>query len=66
MVLFEKTKYYLIKLREHSNYKDDYLDDKLQLLSEYMAFDYIYKSFNLEKDVIEKAIIVNNLSIVEK
>jgi hypothetical protein len=64
-VLFDRTKYYLLKLREQSNY-NEYLSDKLQILAEYMAFDYIFLKYNYEREVIEKAIIVNNLSILEK
>jgi hypothetical protein len=65
-ILYEKTKFYLSKLREHLNYKDDYVDDKLHLVAEYMAFDYIYDKFNFEREVIEKAIVQHNISIVEK
>jgi hypothetical protein len=66
LVLFEKTKFYLVKLREHLNYKDDYIDDKLQLIAEYMSFDFVYQKYGYEKEVIEKALHNNNLTIIEK
>ena len=66
MILFDKTKFYLIKLREHLNYKDDYIDDKLQLTAEYMSFDYVFQKFNFERDTIEKALNFHNLTIIEK
>lgn len=61
--LHDKTKFYLNKLREHLKYKDDYIDDKLQLLAEYMAFDYIHQKFNVDQEQIEKAKQIFNLEI---
>jgi hypothetical protein len=66
MVIFEKTKFYLEELRRKLNSRDDYNEEKLHLVAEYLAFDYIYVNENLEREVIEKAIYHNNLSIVEK
>lgn len=44
------------------NYKDDYLDDNIQLVAEYMAFDSIYYKYNYEMDVIQKAKVVFNIN----
>ena len=49
-VLYEKTKYYLVKLREHFNKKEDYIDDKIQLLAEYMSFDFIFQKYYVSSD----------------
>jgi hypothetical protein len=64
--LHEKTKSYLTKLREYYNYKDDYIDDQLQIIAEYLAFDYIFKQYSLEREIIEKGMIIFNLSIIDK
>ncbi len=65
-ILYDKTKYYLTKLREHFNKKEDYIDDKLQLLAEYMSFDFIYQKYDIERNIIEKAMCEYDLTILEK
>ena len=65
-VLYDKTKYYLVKLREHFNKKDDYIDDKIQLLAEYMSFDFIFQKYDIDRTLIEKAMCQFDLTIIEK
>jgi hypothetical protein len=64
IVLFDKTKIYLAELRKHYHKKDNH--DKLQLIAEYMAFDYIYQEHDIDRDVIEKAMSFYDLTIIEK
>ena len=65
-VLYDKTKYYLVKLREHYNKKDDYIDDRIQLLAEYMSFDFIFQKYDLDRTLVEKAMCQFDLTIIEK
>jgi hypothetical protein len=65
-VLYDKTKYYLVKLREHYNKKDDYIDDRIQLLAEYMSFDFIFQKYDLDRTLVEKAMCHFDLTIIEK
>ncbi len=65
-VLYDKAKYYLTKLREHFNKKEDYLDDKIQLLAEYMSFDFVLQKYDIERNVLEKAMCEYDLTIIEK
>jgi hypothetical protein len=65
-VLYDKAKYYLTKLREHFNKKEDYLDDKIQLLAEYMSFDFVYQKYDIERNMLEKAMCEFDLTIIEK
>jgi hypothetical protein len=64
-ILKEKMIYYLNKIREFLKNKDEYVNDKFQLIAEFMAFDYIFQKYNLEREVIEKSIYQLNLTIVE-
>ena len=65
-VLHQKTKIYITEIQDHMNYKNDYIDDKLQVLAEYRAFDYIFLNYNYEREEIEKGMIEYNLIIQEK
>jgi hypothetical protein len=65
-ILHQKTRIYITELQDHMNYKNDYVDDKLHLLAEYRAFDYIFLNYNYEREEIEKGMIEYNLIIQEK
>lgn len=54
-LLYEKTKYYIGKIREFNGIKKDALDDKTQILAEHMAFDYVFKRYSYDREVIQKA-----------
>lgn len=54
-LLYEKTKFYIGKIREFNGIKKETLDDKTQILAEHMAFDYVYKKYSYSREVIQKA-----------
>lgn len=62
-VLFDKTKFYLNKLREDLGIPEG---EKLQIYAESLGFDYIYENFGYEREIIEKALSIYKLKIVEK
>ncbi len=65
-ILHQKTRIYVTELQDHLNYKNDYIDDKLQVIAEYRAFDYIFLNYSYEREEIEKGMIEYNLIIQEK
>jgi len=56
----------MVKLREHYNKKNDYIDDRIQLLAEYMSFDFIFQKYDLDRTMVEKAMCHFDLTIIEK
>jgi hypothetical protein len=64
--LHAKTKIYINDIKELLGHKDDHAEEKIQLIAEYRGFDYIYQRYKLEREEIEKALVQQNLSLIEK
>jgi hypothetical protein len=64
-ILQEKVIYFLNKICNECKIKQDKICDKLQLIAEHLAFDFIYQKYNIEMESLEKALYLGNLTVVE-
>lgn len=59
--LYDKTKFNILRIKEYFSFPENYKDENIQIIAEYMTFDYINKEYNLEKIQIEKALQLYNI-----
>jgi len=63
-VLYNMLKIYQKQIKEHYNKKQIYLtQQKIIIFAEYMAFDYVFQKFKLERKVFEKSLNTFQLQI---
>ena len=56
-ILYNKLKLYQKQIKEHYSKKQIYLNqEKIMIFAEYMAFDFIYQNFKLQRKVFEKSL----------
>jgi hypothetical protein len=63
--LHSKAKSYISELKDQG-LKEDFSEEKLQSLAETRAFDYVYQTYSIQRDEIEKALVQHNLSLIER